>query len=124
MVPNSGRLSHTSLSIALTQETEKIWDELAKVAVLSLVDGHVNDTSVLEVAPTIITMALAGPIMPLNDCSFLVPLANRDEVRKVCKLSTFKFSTKDGPCTLKMVPWSAEIGADGRASGSGQWVSI
>lgn len=32
--------------------------------------------------------------------------------------------TKEGPCTLKLAPWSAEIGADGRASGTGQWIHL
>lgn len=122
--PVVGRASHASLSISLTPAIEKLREDLAKVAVLSLVEGYVNESSVLEVAPTIINSTLAGPITPLNDCSFLIPLANREEVREVCKLGSFKVATKDGPCTLKLSPWSAEIGADGRASGSGQWVNI
>lgn len=120
----AGSVSHASLSIPLTPAIEKLREDLAKVVVLSLVEGYVNESSVLEVAPFIINTTLAGPITTLNDCSFLVPLANRDEVREVCKLDSLKVATKDGPCTLKLSPWSAEIGADGRASGSGQWVSI
>lgn len=54
VVQEMGRTSRASLSISLTPEIEKLRVELAKVAVLSLVEGHVNETSVLEVAPTII----------------------------------------------------------------------
>lgn len=87
------------------------------MAILSLVDGFVNNFSGLEVAPTIINRTLVGPITPLNECTSVVPLASREEIKEVYKLDSFKVATKDGPCTLKLSPWSAEIGADGRASG-------
>lgn len=119
-----GRFSRSSLSIPLTPEIEKVRDDLASVAVLSLEQGHVNDSTLMEVAPSILNRTLAGPITPLTDCSFLVPLANREEVRDVCKLGNFTIVIKDGPCTLKLAPWSAEIGAVGRTSGSGQWMHL
>lgn len=119
-----GHSLRASLSIPLTPEVEQMREDLARVAVLSLEEGHVNDSSILEVAPTIINRTLAGPITPLNDCSFLIPLANREEVREVCKMGSFAVATKDGPCTLKLAPWSAEIGAVGRATDAGQWMHL
>lgn len=123
VAPSNLLLTCASLSLSLTPETEKIRDELTKVAVLSIIDGFVNEGSVLEVAPTIINRPLAGPITPLSECTFLVILASREEAKEVCKLVSFKVATKDGPCTLKLAPWTAEL-AEGRASGKGQWVSI
>lgn len=117
-----GHSLRASLSIPLTPEVEQMREDLARVAILSLEEGHVNDSSILEVAPTIINRTLAGPIT--HDCSFLIPLANREEVREVCKMGSFTVATKDGPCTLKLAPWSAEIGAVGRASGAGQWMHL
>lgn len=106
MLPSDLQPTHASLLLSLTPEIDKIQEDLAKVVVLSLVDGFVNEASVLEVAPTIINMALAGLISPLNDCSFLVPLASREKIKEVCKLDNFKVATKDSPCTLKLAPWS------------------
>lgn len=112
------------LSLVLSLEINVTRDELAKVAVLTVVSGYVNVHSVLEVAPTLINRQLAGPITPLNEDAFLVPLASRDEVKEVCKLGTFSVATKDGPCTLRLAPWTTELGADGRASGEGLWVLV
>lgn len=80
-------------------------EELSKVAILSIVDGHVNDSSVLVVAPALINVPLAGPITLVNEFNFLVPLASRAEVKEVCKLGTFTASTRDGICRLRLVPW-------------------
>lgn len=91
-----------------------------KVAMLSLISGFVNVSSVLEIAPSVINMKLAGPITPLTDYSFLVPLVNREEVKEVCKKGTFKATMKDNLCTLRIAPWSAELCAEDRASGEEQ----
>lgn len=122
--PRNYCISKASISLSLSPEIAKVRNDLAKVAVLSIVEGYVNETSVLEVVPTVLNCMLAGPITPLNECSFLVPLGSRDEVKTVCKLGSFKVATKDGPCTLNIAPWSADLGADGRASGDGQWALI
>lgn len=66
------------------------------MVVLSLVDVFVNESSVLEIAPTIINHSLAGPITPLNEYTFLVPLASREEVKEVCKVGTSRVMMKDG----------------------------
>lgn len=73
---------------------------MANVAIFSVVDGYVNDNSVLEVAPALINLPLAGPITLVNECTFLVLLASRAEVREVCKLGTLKALMKDGICSL------------------------
>ncbi|KAH7681768.1 Zinc finger CCHC-type protein [Dioscorea alata] len=116
--------SKAALSLSLNPEAETAREELASVVVVTIVEGFVNEGSVLEVVPSIINKCLAGPITPLSDIAFLIPLASRDEVKEVCKLGSFKVATKDGPCTLKLSPWSAEIGTAGRASGRGQWITI
>lgn len=97
---------------------------MAKVAVLSIVEGFVNEDSVLEVIPSVVNTKLAGPITPITKNSFLLPFANREEVCDMVKLGTFKVKTKDGPCSLKLAYWSAEFGAIGRVTGEGQWVLI
>lgn len=56
----------------------------------------------------------------MNDYTFLVSLASRDEVKEVYKLDVMKMSTKYGGCALKVAPWSAELGADSQAAGVGQ----
>lgn len=89
-----------------------------------MVDGYVNESSVMEIVPLVVNTKLAGPITPITENSFLLPFANREEVREVAKLGTFKVSTKDGPCTLNLAYWSAELGAVGKATGEGQWVLI
>lgn len=57
---------------------------------LSLIDGFVNDSSILEVAPSIFNIPFAKPITQLNECAFLVPLKSREEVTEVCKMGTFE----------------------------------
>lgn len=100
-------ISRASVSFSLSPEIAKLRDELAKVAVLSLVDGFMNESSILEIVPSIIDRPLAGPITPLNECNFLVPLASREEVKQDWKLETFRAATKDGPCSLCLVPWTS-----------------
>lgn len=51
-----------ALSLPLSPEVSDIWEELAKVAVLSLVDGFVNESIILEVMPSIINLDLLEPI--------------------------------------------------------------
>lgn len=113
-----------SLSLSLSPESEKLREELANVAVLSLEDGYINDVDLLAVIPSIINIDLAGPITPLNDCNFLLPMSCREEVKEICKLGAFTANTKVGPCKLRISAWSAELGAMGRASGEGTWVHI
>lgn len=124
MIQRKNFISKASISLSLSPEIAKVREDLARVAVLTIVDGYVNESSVLEVTPTVLNCTLVGPITPLNECSFLVPLGSRDEVKTVYKLGSFKVATKDGPCTLNIAPWSANLGADGRASGEGQWTLI
>lgn len=93
-----------SVSLSLWPEVSKLRDDLAKVAVVSILDGAMNEKSVLEVLPSIINIPLVGPITPMNDCSFLVPLSSRDQVKEVCKLDVMKVVTKDGLCSLKVAP--------------------
>lgn len=112
------------LSLSLSLKITKFREELAKVEVASVVSGFVNGSSILELLPSLVNRSLAGPLIPVNDSTFLVPLESREEVKEVCKLGSFKVNTKDGNCILKMAPWSAELGAKGKASGAGQWVLI
>lgn len=116
--------SRVSISLPLSPEVCATREELAKVVILSIVEGHVNESSILEVAPTLLNVQLAGPITQVNESSFLVPLASRDKVKEVCKLGTFKASTKEGLCQLRVAPWSAELGLEGKASGEGQWMHL
>ncbi|KAH7659788.1 RNA helicase protein [Dioscorea alata] len=90
----------TSLSLPLTSESAELRKKLAKVAVVGLVEGFVNENSILEVVPSIINRKIAEPVTPINDCNFLILLDSRAEVKKVVKLGTCKVSTKDGPCVL------------------------
>lgn len=94
------------------------------MVVLSLVVGFVNESSILEISPTIINRLLVGPIILLNECTFLVPLASKEEVKKVCNVGASWVITKDGPYALNLSPWSAKLGEDGRALGEGQWILI
>lgn len=89
------------------------------MVVILLVEGFINEDIILEVIPPIINRNLAGPITQLNECTFIVPLASRVEVKEVSKLGSFKAATKDGPCTLKVSPWLEELGADRRVFGEG-----
>lgn len=88
---------HVALSLPLSPEVSDICEELVKVTVLSLMNSFVNESSILEVMPSIINLALLRPITPLNNCMFLVPWTNREEVKEVCKLGQFKVVTKDDP---------------------------
>lgn len=112
------------LSLSLTLKISELREKPAKVVVLTLMEGFVNKASIVEVAPSIINKPLAGPITPLNEIALLFLLASREDVKEVCKIGSFKVVTKDGPYTMKISPWSAEIRADDRASGEGQWIHI
>lgn len=92
-------------------------DELAKVAIFSLMEGFINEASILEVAPSIISKPLTGLITLLNEYVFFVLLKSPQEVKKVSKLGSFKVVTKDDPYTTMLSPWSTELEADGRALG-------
>lgn len=50
-----------SVSLSLSSEVTSLREELAKVAVVSIIDGFVNIKSVIEVLP-IINTPLPGPI--------------------------------------------------------------
>lgn len=82
------------------------------MAVLSLVSCFINEASVMEIAPSVVNKSLARPITTLNEGMFLVSLASKEKVKEVCKLVTFKASTKDDSCTLKLASWSTKLGAD------------
>lgn len=88
-----------SLSIALSPESEKLRKELARVAVLTLTQGFVNEVNLLAVIPSIINKKLASPATPLNDCTFLLPMESREEFKDLCKLGS---ETKNGPCILNI----------------------
>lgn len=115
MLPN-----RTSLSLSLSPEIYDLRKELAKVAILSIVGGTVNEASVLEVIPSIINAKIAGLIMPLNGTFFLVPFSSKEEVREVVKLGKFDAVTKDGLCMLNLAHWTEEIGAEDHAADEGQ----
>lgn len=70
------RSSRASVSISLSLAIAKLREELANVAMISLIDGFVNDSSIIEIIPTIIGCKLAGSVTPFNNCNFLVPLAS------------------------------------------------
>lgn len=113
-----------TLSLSLSPESYDLRDELAKLSVLTIVGGFVNEGSILEIIPSIINVKLAGPIVPLNEFSFLLLFDNKEVVREVVKMGTFEARTKDGLCKLNLAHWTAEIGALGRATGEGHWVNI
>lgn len=75
------------------------------MAILPIVAGFINESSMLEVAPSQVNKQLAGSITPVNECTFMVPLASKKNVKEVSKLGTFKVLIKDGPCSLKIAPW-------------------
>lgn len=114
------KVNRISLSVSLSPESEELREDLAKVAVLSLEDGYVNDTTLRAIIPSLINKELVGPITPLNGAHYLLPMESREGVKELCKLGSFTAATKDGPCRLKIALWSAELGAEGRASGDGQ----
>lgn len=99
-------------------------EELAMVVVVTILSGYVTDATLNEVIPYVINRTLAGPLIPLNDNTYLVPLTSRAEVKDVCKLDEVSFSKKDGICVARLAPWSAELGAVSRASGEGMWIRI
>lgn len=89
-----------------------------------LTSGYVTVSALEEIIPSIINCTIAGPLTPLNDASYLIPLISRAEVKDACKLDAVTFATKDGRCSARLAPWSAELGAVDRASGEGQWIRI
>ncbi|KAH7690551.1 Zinc finger CCHC-type protein [Dioscorea alata] len=116
--------TRTAISLPLHPETSSLRDELAKVAVVGLTEGFVNEASILEIIPSIINKDIVGPITPINECNYIIPLSSRAEVKEIAKLGSVRAATKDGPCVLSFSHWSAELGAEGKASGEGCWVSI
>lgn len=110
----------SSLSLPLISEITTVREELSKVAVLTLLSGYITDSALGEVLPSIINCSLAGSLTAVNDISYLVPLSSRAEVKEVCMLDVVTLATKDGRCTARIAPWSAEMGATDRAAGEGQ----
>lgn len=102
--------NRASLSLSLLLESYELREELSKVVVLSVVDGFINEESVMEIIPSIIPSKMAGPIIALNETSFLIPFESRDEVREVVKLGEFEAMTKDGKCKLNMAYWTRSLG--------------
>lgn len=81
---------------------------------LSLEERFANESDLLVDIPSIINRDLVGPITPLNDCTYLLLMTSREEVKEIYKMVSFKTLTKDGPCVLKKLsPWLAELGAMG-----------
>lgn len=95
-------------------------EELAKVIVLSIIEGFVNEASILEVIPFVINTKLVGPIMPITENFFFLPFTRREDVHDVVKLKMIRVKKKDGPCSLKLAYWSAELGDSKRAAVEGQ----
>lgn len=83
-----------------------------------------TDVALNEVLPSVINHALAGLLTPLNDNTYLVPMSSKADVKEACKLDEAKLSTKDGICSARFAPWSAELGVVNRAFGEGIWVRI
>lgn len=103
-------VGHAILSLRLTPEIAAVREELAMVVVLTILSSYVTDAGLNEVLPSVINRALAGPLTPLNDTMYLIPLSSLADVKEVCKLDVAKFEIKDGMCLAKFAPWSAEIG--------------
>lgn len=114
----------STLSLPLTPEITAVREELALVVVVTIISGYVTDLALDEVLPSIINRSLAGPLTPVNDNTYLVPLSCRADVKEVSKMEVMQFSTKDGVCSAKFAPWTVELGAVERASGEGVWVRI
>lgn len=74
-----------------------------------------TDATLNEVIPYVINRTLAGPLIPLNDNMYLVPLTSRAEVKDVCKLDEVSFSKKGWDlrgetCSLVGGAWGSEPG--------------
>lgn len=70
MPPRISKPGSVSICLPLSPEVTVSQEELDKVVVLLIVDGHVNESSVLEVALALINRQLVGPITPINECHF------------------------------------------------------
>lgn len=77
------KIIRTTLSLSLSPKMAELRDELSKVVVLSHVARFVNDSSIINIIPSILNIPLAGPITPLNDFSLLLPLKSRKEVKEI-----------------------------------------
>lgn len=86
---------------------------------LSRVAGYVNESSMINIASSVISRPFGGPITLLNEFSFLIVLKSRENVKEVCKLGSFNVSMKDDPCTLMLSPWSMDLVPMGRHVGEG-----
>ncbi|KAH7689328.1 Zinc finger CCHC-type protein [Dioscorea alata] len=116
--------SQAKLSIPIPREAEEIRDNLEMVAILSLRSGQISENVLAEAIPNILNIPLKGPITPVNDDNYIIPLGSKDEVKMACSLGVFELSSKQGLCSMSISPWSADFGTLGRASGIAQWVLI
>lgn len=114
----------TSLSLSLTPKITAARENLSSVLVVTILSGYVTDAALEDVLPSVINCSLAGPLTPVNDNTYLAPLSYRADVKEASKLDVTNFSTKDGVCSVKFAPWSAELGSLERADGDGVWVCI
>lgn len=115
--PSTQKATHASFLLSLSPEITALHEVLAKVAVLTVCLCFMTDNMLERVFLNVIKLSIAGSLMPVNDNMFLVPLTSREDVEEICKMGSFKISTKEGDCSLKLAPWSTELGAYRRTSG-------
>lgn len=87
------------LSLLLTSEIATVREELSLVVVVTIISKYVMDSAMDEVLPSVINHCLAGPLTPLHDNTYLIPLSSHADVKKFSKMEVAKFATKDG-CAL------------------------
>lgn len=116
--------TYAKISIPVPPEASSLRDELESVGILSLRTGQISESVLQDVIPSVLNVPLSGPLTPINDDVYLIPLATKEEVKAACLLGVFELSSKQGLCSMSISPWTAELGALGKASGSGQWVHI
>lgn len=112
------------LSLPIPPEADEIRDDLENVGILSLRKGQISKGVICDALSSVLNIPLSGPITPINDDSYPIPLASKEEVKKACSLGIFELSSKQGLCSMSVAPWSAEMGALGKDSGVSKWVHV
>lgn len=73
--------SKVQLSISIPPEVAGIREDLESIGVLSLRAGQISEKVLEEAIPSILNASFIGPITPINDDAYLLPMASLEEVK-------------------------------------------
>lgn len=98
--------------------------DLAKNIVLDVISGQTSEDILLEFLPGALNMPRVEAMYEFQGNSFLAILCSEEEAIKASKVVELSLPSRMGLCVISILPWTAEVGSIGSASGRGQVLLI